>query len=414
MSPPRPTVDDTARFGNPGLADLKPYPFEYLKRLVQRVAHEGGPRLDLSVGEPKFPTPAFILDALKAAAEEAGRYPATAGSAALRQGFLDWLTRRYGLPAAELDPERHVLPNLGSREALFAAVNCLFDRSDARRPTVAVPNPGYQIYEGATLLAGGRVAYLPSTPATGFLEDLDAVPEAVWAGTQILIVCSPANPTGAARDFDGWRRVLELADRHRFIVLADECYADIYLEEEAPPPGLLEVSHALGRQGFERCLVFHSLSKRSNAPGLRSGFVAGDAQLITAFRRYRTYHGSAMSQVTQAASIAAWRDDGHARDNRALYRANFAAAAPLIERLAPGTFSSGAFYLWLPVGGDDVEFTQRLLAREGVLVLPGSFMGRESSERANPGAGYVRVAFVYDAGTCAEAARAILRTLDCE
>ena len=200
MSQPRPTVDDATRFGNPGLGELKPYPFEHLKRLVEQVACAGGPRIDLSVGEPKFPTPGFILDALKAAAEEAGRYPATAGSVALRQGFTDWLARRYGLPAAELDPERHVLPNLGSREALFAAVNCLFDRGDARRPTVAVPNPGYQIYEGSTLLAGGRVAYLPSTPATGFLEDLDAVPEAVWAGTQVLVVCSPANPTGAARD----------------------------------------------------------------------------------------------------------------------------------------------------------------------------------------------------------------------
>jgi len=395
---------------NPGLTDLKPYPFEHLKALVARVGRSADARLDLSVGEPKFATPAIMLDALTQAAPLAARYPATAGTPELRASFTGWLSRRYGLAPATLDPDRHVLPNLGSREALFAAINCLFDRSDVKRPLVAVPNPGYQIYEGATLLAGGTVTYLPATAATGFVENLDAVPAATWARTQLVVVCSPANPTGAARDTTGWRRVLELADTHGFAVFADECYADVYADESMPPPGLLEVSAALGRPDFERCLVFHSLSKRSNAPGLRSGFVAGDPHLIEAFRRYRTYHGSAMSLVTQAASVVAWNDDAHARANRDRYRANFAGAKLLTDTLAPGSFGAGAFYLWLPTGGDDVGFTERLLARHNVLVLPGSFMGR-TIDGENPGAGYVRVALVYDEDTCREAVSRIAATL---
>lgn len=395
--------------GNPGLAHLKPYPFERLRAVVATAGSDPETRLNLSIGEPKFATPAFICEALGADLARLAQYPSTVGTPELRSAFTGWLSRRYQLTGEALNPGAHVLPNLGSREALFAAINALFDRNQQASPLVAMPNPGYQIYEGATLLTGGQPHYLKVDPSREFRADLTGLDAATLDALQIAVFCSPGNPTGSVFTHEDWAHILELADRHDFLVFADECYADIYTD--AAPVGLLQAASRLGRSGFERCLAFHSLSKRSNAPGLRSGFIAGDPKLIETLRQYRTYHGSAMSLPVQSASIVAWNDDAHVADNRARYRANFAAAEAALTHLAPGSYHRGAFYLWLPVPGDDVDFCARLLDEENVLVLPGSFMGRETPGQTNPGAGFVRVALVYDESTCFDALQRINRLL---
>jgi N-succinyldiaminopimelate aminotransferase len=361
--------------------------------------------VSLGIGEPQHATPQFIKDALIAGLGGLAKYPATAGEASLREAIAQWLGRRYGLP--HIDAATQVLPVNGSREALFALTQTVVDASKPRA-TVVCPNPFYQIYEGAAILAGAKACFAPAARARNFASDLAAVPASAWADTQLLFVCSPGNPTGAVMTLDDWREVFELADRHGFVVASDECYSEIYFDEAKPPLGGLEAAHKLGR-GFERLVMFSSLSKRSSVPGMRSGFVAGDPAIISKFLLYRTYHGGAMGLAVQAASVAAWNDEAHVRENRRLYRAKFDAVLPLIQGALEVRLPDAAFYLWARVpDGDDVAFTRDLYAREGVTVLPGSYMARESAGN-NPGAGYVRMALVADVPECVEAAQRIAR-----
>lgn len=391
---------------NDGLDRLQPYPFERIAALRGHVQPPDGlRRIALGIGEPQDPPPPFILDVLSGAAADYGRYPATKGTAALRNAAADWLTRRYDLPPNTVDAERHVLPVAGTREALFAAAQCLARRGGL----VAMPSPGYQIYEGAALLAGAEPYYLPCRAELGWQADFQAVPDNVWARTSLLYWCSPGNPTGAVTDAQTWAMLLSLADRHDFVICADECYAELYADDANPPPGLLQVAAATGRTDCRRCLVFHSLSKRSHVPGLRSGFVAGDAVLLESFLRYRTYHGCALPLPVQAASTAAWRDDEHVAAHRALYRDRFAAVAPILaEAFDDVRVPPGGFYLWLPVpGGDDEAFVLRAWREAALEIVPGRYLGRDV-DGVNPGAGYVRISLVAPQADCMEAARRLV------
>ena len=391
---------------NPQLALLQPYPFERLRALFAEAAP--GPRqtpISLSIGEPKHPTPQFIRDALCAGSGGLANYPTTAGTPALRDAIAAWLRRRHNL--ASLDAATQVLPVLGSREALFAFAQTVVDASRAGA-TVVVPNPFYQIYEGAALLAGARPHYVNNLATRAYAPSFDQVAETILARTQLLYVCSPDNPTGRVMTQDEWRRLFELSDRHGFVIAADECYSEVYFDEAAPPLGALAAAQALGRDGYPRLVSFGSLSKRSNAPGLRSGYIAGDAALVKAFLLYRTYHGSAMSPAVAAASIAAWNDEGHVRANRALYAEKFAELQPRVDAVLPAARPDAAFYLWAKVPGDDADFARRLYADEAVSVLPGSYLGREA-DGLNPGAGYVRIALVAQATECAEGIERLIR-----
>ncbi len=397
---------------NPLLARLQPYPFERLRALFDGVVPSAAHRpIGLGIGEPRHPTPEFIKQALTdAMAGDAGGlsgYPATAGSPALRAACAGWVKRRY---VVELDAATQVLPVNGSREALFAFAQTVVDPTQAGA-TVVCPNPFYQIYEGAALLAGAQTHFAASDPARNFAVDWDAVPDAVWARTQLLFVCSPGNPTGAVMPLDEWRKLFALSDRHGFMIASDECYSEIYFRDE-PPLGALQAAQQLGRevgpQGFHNLVAFTSLSKRSNVPGLRSGFVAGDAALLKSFLLYRTYHGSAMSPAVQAASAAAWNDEAHVVENRRKYRAKFAAVTPLLADVLDVKLPDAAFYLWAGVAGSDVDFARDLLAQYNVTVLPGSFLARESGG-ANPGTGRIRMALVAGTDECVEAAERIAR-----
>jgi len=372
---------------NPLLAKLQPYPFEKLRALIAGntpPAHLAP--ITLQIGEPKHPTPALVKEALARALDGLASYPLTAGTPALRQAIAAWLSRRYGI--APLDPEKQVLPVNGTREALFAFAQTVIEP----RPEVRVvcPNPFYQIYEGAALLAG-------ATPVYGEPQS--------WAGVQLLYACSPANPSGHVMDLGQWRRLFELAERHGFVIASDECYSEIYFDR--PPLGALQAAHQLGR-GYERLVVFSSLSKRSNAPGMRSGYVAGDAELISQFLRYRTYHGSAMSLAVQAASIAAWRDEKHVEENRRLYAQKFDRVLPLVKTPLAAERPDGGFYVWLRTPNDDAEFARRLHAQYNVLVLPGSYLAR-TVRGVNPGANHVRIALVPSLAECVEAMERIAR-----
>ena len=390
---------------NPQLALLQPYPFERLRQLFAGVTPSAAMTpISLSIGEPKHPTPQFIRDALAAGSAGLSNYPTTAGVPALREAIAAWLSRRHRLPA--LDPTSQVLPVLGSREALFAFAQTVVDASRVGA-TVIVPNPFYQIYEGATLLAGATPHYVSSLAANGFAPQWRDVGDAVWARTQLVYVCSPDNPTGRVLTQDEWRRLFELSDRHGFVIAADECYSEIYFDEAAPPLGALAAAHALGRDDFPRLVSFGSLSKRSNAPGLRSGYVAGDAGLVKGFLLYRTYHGSAMSPAVARASIAAWGDEAHVRDNRAQYAAKFRTLQPRLDAVLPAPMPDAAFYLWAKTPIDDTVFTARLLEEQAVTVLPGSFFARDA-HGANPGRGYVRIALVADLAQCTEAIERIV------
>jgi N-succinyldiaminopimelate aminotransferase len=385
---------------NPRLARLQPYPFERLRQLFADVAPNPSlAPINLSIGEPKHPTPSLVLEALAAGAKGLAHYPTTIGAPALREAIAGWLARRHGLPA--LDPATQVLPVLGSREALFAFAQTVVDAS---RPgaTVLMPNPFYQIYEGAALLAGAEPHCVNAVEAAGFAPAWQDVPEAVWARTQLVYVCSPDNPTGRVTTPDEWRFLFEQSDRHGFAIAADECYGEVYFDEARPPVGALAVARALGREGFPRLVSFGSLSKRSNAPGLRSGYVAGDATLVKAFLQYRTYHGSAMSPAVAEASIAAWNDEAHVRANRAAYAAKFAALQPVLTEALPCAMPDAAFYLWAKTPGDDAAFARRLLAEQAVTVLPGSYLAREA-HGINPGRGFIRVALVAPFAECADA-----------
>lgn len=385
---------------NPRLQALQPYPFERLRALMTGAVPNAAKRaINLSIGEPRHPTPQLVLDALAAGAVTGlANYPTTQGTPALREAIARWLLRRHAL--ATLDAAAQVLPVLGSREALFAFAQTVVDASRVGA-TVVMPNPFYQIYEGAALLAGADT-YLVNADPAAFVHDWGTVPAAVWSRTQLLYVCSPDNPTGKVLDLAGWRALFALSDRHGFVIAADECYSEIFFDEAKPPLGALAAAQALGRAGFPRLLVFGSLSKRSNAPGLRSGYVAGDAALLKAFLLYRTYHGSAMSAAVAAASVAAWNDEAHVRANRALYAAKFAALQPRLAAALPCAMPDAAFYLWAATPIDDAEFARRLLAEENVMVLPGGFLARDA-HGTNPGRNRIRIALVANAEECAEA-----------
>lgn len=382
---------------NPLLARLQTYPFERLRGLLAGVTPNPALRpIDLSIGEPKHPTPALVKDALAASLAGLAVYPRTAGIPELREAIAGWARRRYSLAA--LDPETQVLPVNGSREALFSFAQAAIDSS--KQAKVVCPNPFYQIYEGAALLAGATPLYLNAGMRFG---DID------WTGVQLAFACSPGNPTGRVMTLEEWRELFELADRHDFAIASDECYSEIYCDEAKPPLGALDAAWRLGRRDFRRLVVFSSLSKRSNAPGLRSGFVAGDAALLKPYLLYRTYHGSAMSHTVQRASIAAWNDEAHVRENRRLYAAKFSAVLPLLERTSlKAENPAGGFYLWLGAPIDDATFARDLHRQYNVLVLPGSYLAREA-HGANPGRNHVRVALVAPLDECVEAAGRIVQ-----
>jgi N-succinyldiaminopimelate aminotransferase len=389
---------------NPRLQALQPYPFEKLRELFAGVTPNPSLRhISLGIGEPRHPTPEFIKRALTESLGKLASYPPTAGGEALRQAIADWLVRRYGL--RPIDWTTEVLPVNGSREALFAFAQAVLDpsRGDA---IVVCPNPFYQIYEGATLLAGARPHFVNALPERGFAADCGSVPDSVWRRTQLLYVCSPGNPTGKVLGLDDWKEIFELSERYGFIVASDECYSEVYFDESSPPLGALQAATRLGR-GFERIVMFSSLSKRSNVPGMRSGFVAGDAALLKPFLLYRTYHGGAMSPSVQDASVAAWRDEVHVRDNRSKYAQKFAAVTPLVRQALAVERPDAAFYLWAPTPIPDTEFARRLYAEQHVTVLPGSYLARESGG-VNPGVGRVRMALVAETDECLEAARRIV------
>jgi N-succinyldiaminopimelate aminotransferase len=390
---------------NPRLASLHAYPFERLRRLIGGIQ----PPSDLSpialwIGEPRHAPPQFLIDALTSALGTLGQYPAALGLPELRAAASNWLVRRFGLPAASVDPQTMLLPVSGTREALFSFVQAVIDPAD--RPLVVMPNPFYQIYEGAALLAGAEPYYLDALAGNRYLPDLQAVPDSAWRRCQLLFLCSPGNPTGAVMSPAYLAEALDIAERFGFVIAADECYADIYLDEAAPPSSLLQAALAAGRSRFERCVVFHSLSKRSSAPGLRSGFVAGDPAILQQYLLYRTYHGAAVGTHVQMASTTAWNDDAHAAANRALYRQKFDQVIPVLEPVLDVSRPDGAFYLWPHIGDDDEAFVHELYARKNVLVLPGSYMARETGG-TNPGRGRVRLSLVASVPDCVMAAHRI-------
>ncbi|MGE0113672.1 MAG: succinyldiaminopimelate transaminase [Steroidobacteraceae bacterium] len=387
---------------NPSLSLLKPYPFERLRNLLAdskpSAAHS---LIGLQIGEPRHPAPAFVAQALTDNMKGLGSYPLTAGIPELRQAIAAWLTRRFKLPVNSVDPDNMVLPVNGTREALFAFVQAVMDRS--KPAAVLMPNPFYQIYEGAALLAGAEPVYLNTTVATNYLPDLDSVAPATWNRCQVLFLCSPGNPTGAVMSLDYYQRALQLAEQYNFVIASDECYSEIYLDEARPPAGLLQAAVASGRDRFERCMVFHSLSKRSSVPGLRSGFVAGDSAIIKPFLLYRTYQGCAMPPPTQMASILAWNDETHVRDNRHLYQQKFAAVLPLLQPVMDIHAPSAGFYLW-PQVTDDERFTRELYEQQHVMLLPGSYLSR-STPQGDPGKGHLRISLVASVAECREAAQ---------
>ncbi len=404
---------------NPLLSRLHPYPFERWRELTQHIVPNPDYKpISLGIGEPKHATPALIEEALMRALPMLATYPSTLGELALREAIAGWVQRRYGV---ELDAGSQVLPVNGTREALFSLAQTVLDPT---RPgaTVVCPNPFYQIYEGAALLGGAQTVFVPSDPARNFAADWGAVDAATWARTQLLYVCSPGNPTGAVMPLSEWQQLFELSERHGFVIASDECYSEIYFRDE-PPLGALQAAKALGRGDFKNLIALTSLSKRSNVPGLRSGFVAGDAALIKAFLLYRTYHGSAMGGMVQRASIAAWNDEAHVVANRDLYRAKFAQVTPVLAQAMDVNLPDAAFYLWaglpdlggsagLPPGGpqDDIAWACGLLAQYNVAVLPGSLLARTvpGHHPANPGTSRIRMALVAPVAECLEAAHRIL------
>jgi len=391
---------------NPRLELLQSYPFQ---RLTALLADNQPPStvkpVSLHIGEPKHPTPAFIRDTLVASLGGLSGYPATLGSDALRLAIAQWIARRYAIP--QPDAATQVLPVNGSREALFAFAQAVID-SNRPSPVVICPNPFYQIYEGAALLAGAQPEFMNTLSGDNYAFDPGQLPDAVWQRAQLLYVCSPGNPTGKVLTIADWKRLFEYADRYNCVIAADECYSEIYFDEVQPPLGALAAAVQLGRGDFRNLVVFSSLSKRSNVPGMRSGFVAGDAAILKKFYLYRTYHGGAMSPPVQEASIAAWRDEAHVVANRALYLEKFKAVINILRPVLPAEWPDAAFYLWLQTPGDDVEFTRRLYAAEGVSVLPGSYLAREA-RGINPGAGRIRIALVATVAECVEAAHRLRR-----
>jgi len=391
---------------NKDLSLLQPYPFEKLAQLKQGIhPPEQLDHIALSIGEPRHPAPQFVVESLIAHLHQLSTYPGTRGKDELRRAIANWLTSRYTIGQDLLDPEVNLLPVSGTREGLFAIAQCIIDRT-ASNPLVFMPNPFYQIYEGAAVLAGASPRYLDCLPEKDFLPDLDQVDAREWSDCQMIYICNPGNPTGAVMPRQYLEQLIELAHRHDFVIASDECYSEIYFGENDPPPGLLGVAAGMGNDSFRHCLAFHSLSKRSNLPGLRSGFVAGDAKIIEKFLLYRTYHGCALPPATQTASTMAWGDEVHVVENRNRYRQKFEQVLALLsDTLAPQKPQAG-FYLWAKTPISDTEFAQRLYAEQNVTVLPGRFLARDHGE-GNPGENRVRMALVAPLDECLDAAKRI-------
>jgi len=401
---------DTARPGgapyncgmNPRLGLLHPYPFERLRVLLGTVRPRAGLRpISLGLGEPQHPTPQLVKDAVVASLDGLARYPLTAGMPELRQAIAQWLARRHALPA--LDADRQVIPVSGSKEALFSIANAILDPAESDALTLC-PNPFYQIYEGATLLGGAKPYYVNASARNGLRPDWEGVPESAWKRTRLVFACSPNNPNGRVMTRDEWRHLFEMADRHGFAIVADECYSELYFDESSPPLGALRAAHELGRADFANLVVLGSLSKRSSAPGLRSGYAAGNRDILERYMLYRTYEGAALSNTMQAASIAAWKDEAHVVENRRMYREKFATFYERVNPVLPLTWPDAGFYYWVQVpGGDDLAFTRDLYEQAGITVLPGSYISREA-QGENPGRGFVRMALVSTVEEAGEAA----------
>jgi N-succinyldiaminopimelate aminotransferase len=395
----------------PNLKRLHPYPFEKLAQLKQGITPPADKsHIALSMGEPTHATPHLVQEALLTHLHGLANYPTTKGIPELRQSIAGWISRRFQIPADGINPETQVLPVNGTREALFSFAQCLIDPTKAN-PVVIMPNPFYQIYEGAALLAGAEPYYLNTLEDSGYLPDFDAVPDDIWQRCQLIYICSPGNPTGSVIDQASHEKLLKLAEKHDFVIASDECYTEIYDDENNPPPGLLQTAYNMGNTAFKRCVIFHSLSKRSNAPGLRSGFVAGDAEILKYYFQYRTYHGCAMPLPTQHASIQAWQDERHVIENRRLYREKFAAFIDILGDVCTISKPPASFYVWLKTPIADTEFAQQLFAGQNITVLPGSFLSRDC-DGVNPGLNHVRIALVAPLDECVEAAQRIKNFLN--
>lgn len=388
---------------NSHLKHLHPYPFERLNQLkAGAVPPAHLKHIPLSIGEPKHPSPEFVKQVMSNSIDKLAQYPTTKGGIELRQTIARWLEKRFNLGTDSIDPDQHVLPVTGTREALFAFTQAVVN-NDMDAPVVVSPNPFYQIYEGAAILAGAEPYYLDCVPEQGFIPDLTTVPEAIWQRCQLLQVCTPGNPTGAVMSIEQLQQAIALADKYDFIIASDECYSEVYFDEQTPPPGLLQACEQMGRSDYSRCVVFHSLSKRSNLPGLRSGFIAGDATILKDFLSYRTYHGCAMSLPVQDASAAAWNDEQHVVDSRTMYREKFAAVTDILADVLDFPQPHASFYLWPQTPIDDREFALGLFAQQNVTILPGQYLSRDSAT-GNPGKNRVRMALVASTEECIEAA----------
>ena len=392
---------------NPALDLLKPYPFERLAVLKQDINPNGQLKpISLSIGEPKHEPPEFVYDAIKNNLEALTKYPSTKGLPELRKTISHWIEKRYGINDETINPETQILPVNGTREALFSFAQAVVDKKE-KDPLVVMPNPFYQIYEGAAILAGATPYFVNACERTYYIPDFDNIPRNIWKHCQLLYICSPGNPSGEVIDKSTLQQLIKIAHQYDFVIASDECYSELYLEEHRPPPGLLEAANDMGISDFKNLVVFNSLSKRSNVPGLRSGFVAGDAEIIQKFLLYRTYHGSAMPLTTQYASMACWQDEQHVKENRIAYREKYKVfidiLSPVLDIIAP----PASFYIWLKVPcGDDEKFTARLFEDQNITVLPGSYLSRKTGQ-ANPGLGYARIALVAPLDECIEAAKRI-------
>lgn len=395
---------------NSDLNRLQPYPFEKLAQLKQGITPNSElAHIALSIGEPKHEPPAFVLEELARSLEKIANYPLTKGSLELRQSIADWLVRRFNLPANSIDAEKHILPVNGTREALFAFAQAVVDRQGIKREgdaIVCMPNPFYQIYEGAAFLAGAEPYFYNTTQDTHYLPDFEAIDDATWKKCQLIYICTPGNPTGAVISRQQMQWLINKAEEFDFIIASDECYSEIYFDDEMPPCGLLEAAAEMGNTNYKRCVVFHSLSKRSNLPGLRSGFVAGDAELLAGFLKYRTYHGCAMSLPMQLASISAWNDEQHVIENRTLYRQKFKTALQILSPCMDVKLPDAGFYLWAQTPIADTDFAQKLFAEKNISVLPGQYLSRVQNS-INPGEKHIRMALVATLEETAEAAQRI-------
>ncbi len=396
---------------NPNLDHLQPYPFARLNELKKGIAPSANQEhIPLSIGEPKHDTPDFIHQAITENLNAIASYPTTKGNPALRLSIASWIAERFQINSTDIDAETQVLPVSGTREALFSFAQAVIDNKQSD-PVVIMPNPFYQIYEGAALLAGAEPYFLNTTEENNYLPDFDSIPEHIWQRCQLIYICSPGNPTGAVISESEQQKLIKLAEKYDFIIAADECYSEIYADEQLPPVGLLQTAYAMGNKAFKRCVIFQSLSKRSNAPGLRSGFVAGDGEILEKYFQYRTYQGCALPVPTQMASTVAWQDEQHVKLNRDLYRGKFTAFIDILKDSCQINQPAASFYIWLKTPISDTEFCQRLFAEENITVLPGSFLSRQA-HGINPGSNHVRIALVAPLAECKEAAYRIKRFIN--